>query len=96
MAENSNDKTSSTKEHTDSSGKARQRQKIRVKYKQRVKIKTRPKGYKLTRFWEKNKKNLVSYVVLLALVIATIVTVSQVIKQSIEKKQHESRQRFNW
>lgn len=72
----------------------RQKQKVRIKYRQRVKIKRRPKGYKIKRYWRKNRKNLISYVVLVILLGATLFMVLQVAKQQLERKQHEKNQRL--
>ena len=72
----------------------RKRQKIRIKYRQRVKIKRRPKGYKLKRYWNKNKKNFISYAVLAILIAATLFMVVQVAKQQMEHKRHEKNQKL--
>lgn len=78
----------------DSSSDGRQKQKIRIKYRQRVKIKKRPKGYKIKRYWRKNRKNLIAYVVLAVLLGATLFMVVQVAKQQLEHRQHEKNQRL--
>lgn len=80
---------------SESHGKtAREKQKIRIKYRQRVKVKKRPKGYKLTRYWKKNRKNLLAYLVLVILLGATMFMVMQVAKQQLEMNQHNTRQRL--
>ncbi len=76
------------------SGSGRQKQKIRIKYRQRVKVKKRPRGYKITRYWKKNKKNLAAYLVLIILLGATFFMVVQVAKQQLEMNQHNTRQRL--
>jgi hypothetical protein len=76
------------------SGGGRQKQKIRIKYRQRVKIKKRPRGYKLTRSWKKNRKNLFASVILILLLGATLFMVVQVARQQIEHNQHQIRQRL--
>jgi len=77
-----------------SSGSGRQKQKVRIKYRQKVKIKRRPKGYRIKRFWRKNRKNFLSYMVLIILLGATLFMVVQVAKQQIEHKRHEKNQRL--
>ena len=72
----------------------RQKQKIRIKYRQRVKIKKRPKGYKLKKYWKKNKKNFVAYTILVLLIGATLFMVAQVAKQQMELKRHEKNQKL--
>jgi site-specific recombinase len=72
----------------------REKQKIRIKYRQRVKIKKRPKGYKLTRYWKRNQKNLFAYIVLIILLGATMFMIVQVAKQQLEMNQHKTRQRL--
>ena len=72
----------------------RQKQKIRIKYNHRVKIRKRPRGYKLTKYWKKNKKNFVAYSVLALLLGATLFMVVQVAKQQMEHKRHEKNQKL--
>ena len=86
-------KVSDTAQESSSQG-GRQKQKIRIKYRQRVKIKKRPRGYKLTRYWKKNRKNLFASVILILLLGATLFMVVQVVKQQIEHNQHQTRQRL--
>lgn len=76
------------------SSNGRQKQKIRIKYRQRVKIKRRPKGYKIKKYWKKNKKNFVAYTVLILLIGATLFMVAQVAKQQMELKRHEKNQKL--
>ena len=76
------------------SASGRQKQKIRIKYRQRVKIKRRPKGYKIKKYWKKNKKNFVAYTVLILLIGATLFMVAQVAKQQMELKRHEKNQKL--
>jgi len=76
------------------SGSGRQKQKIRIKYRQRVKIKKRPRGYKIKKYWKKNRKNFISYAVLVLLLGATLFMVAQVVKQQLEHKRHEKNQRL--
>jgi site-specific recombinase len=79
----------------DSGGKeGREKQKIRIKYRQRVKIKKRPKGYKLTRYWKRYRKNLLAYIVLIILLGATMFMIVQVAQQQLEMNQHKTRQRL--
>lgn len=82
----------SIEENTSRSG--RQKQKIRIKYRQRVKIKKRPRGYKIKKYWKKNRKNFLSYAVLVLLLGATLFMVVQVVKQQMEHKRHEKNQRL--
>lgn len=72
----------------------RQKQKIRIKYRQRVKIKKRPRGYKIKKYWKKNRKNFLAYSVLVLLLGATLFMVVQVAKQQIEHKRHEKNQKL--
>ncbi len=72
----------------------REKQKIRIKYRQRVKVKKRPKGYKITRYWKRNRKNLFAYLVLIVLLGATLFMVVQVAKQQLEMNQHQTRQKL--
>ncbi len=72
----------------------RQKQKIRIKYRQRVKVKKRPRGYKITRYWKKNRKNMLAYLVLILLLGATLFMVMQVAKQQLERNQHNTRRRL--
>ncbi|TNF28553.1 MAG: hypothetical protein EP314_03695 [Bacteroidetes bacterium] len=72
----------------------RKKQKIRIKYRQRVKIKKRPRGYKITRYWKKNRKNIFAFLILTLLVGATVYMVGQVVKQQIEHNQHNNRKRL--
>jgi hypothetical protein len=72
----------------------RHKQKIRIKYRQKVKIKRRPRGYKLKKYWRKNKKNFLSYAILVLLLGATLFMVVQVAKQQLEHKRHEKNQKL--
>lgn len=94
MTENSNNNLDLEQGGSSSSRSGREKQKIRIKYRQRVKIKRRPKGYKLTRYWKKNKKNLLSYAVLVLLLGATLFMVVQVAKQQMEHRRHEKNQKL--
>lgn len=90
---------SMSEDHNDGSSASRsigerQKQKIRIKYRERVKIKKRPKGYKIQRYWKKNSKNLISYLVLALLIGATVFMVLQVVKQQVELRKHEKNQKL--
>lgn len=76
------------------SGEGREKQRIRIKYRQRVKIKRRPRGYKITRFFNKHRKNTFAYMVIGVLLTATIYMVVQVAKQRIEANQHQTRSKL--
>jgi hypothetical protein len=89
MSEDHNDGSSASRP----SGE-RQKHKIRIKYRERVKIKKRPKGYKIQRYWKKNSKNLISYLVLALLIGATVFMVLQVVKQQVELRKHEKNQKL--
>lgn len=89
MSEDHNNGSSATRSNGE-----RQKQKIRIKYRERVKIKKRPKGYKIQRYWKKNSKNLISYLVLALLIGATVFMVLQVVKQQVELRKHEKNQKL--
>jgi hypothetical protein len=76
------------------SGEGREKQRIRIKSKQRVKIKRRPPGFKITRLFNKHRKNVFAYLVIGVLLTATLYMVVQVAKQRIEANQHQTRMRL--
>jgi large-conductance mechanosensitive channel len=61
----------------------RKKQKIRIKYRERVRIKKRPEGNKFTRYWKKNRKNIITSFVLLTLLGFTIFMMVKVVNQKI-------------
>ena len=67
----------------------RKKQKIRIKYRERIRIKKRPEGNKFTRYWKKNKKNIITSFVLLALLGFTIFMIGKVISHRIEMNKYE-------
>lgn len=85
---------SENEEGSTGTSNGRKKQKIRIKYRQRVKIKKRPRGYKITRYWKKNRKNIFAFIILSLLVGATVYMVAQVVKQQIEHNQHNNRKRL--
>lgn len=94
MSQDFEDKMAANSEESAGRKSGREKQKIRIKYRQRVKIKRRPKGYKLKRYWRKNKKNFLSYAVLALLLGATLFMVVQVARQQMEHKRHEKNQKL--
>jgi hypothetical protein len=70
----------------------RKKRKIRIKYRERVRIKERPKSSKLSRYWKKNRKNIVVGVLMISLLTATLFMVGKVLKQRIEMNKLEK----NW
>ena len=62
----------------------RKKKKIRIKYRERVKITKRPKGYKIKRFWKKNKKNLIAVIILFSLLGITLFMAVRLLKHEIE------------
>ena len=94
MSENSMSEGLESEADESVSASGRQKQKIRIKYRQRVKIKRRPKGYKIKRYWKKNKKNFLSYTILVLLLGATLFMVVQVARQQMEHKRHEKNQKL--
>ena len=62
----------------------RQKQKIMIKYREKVKLKRRPRGYKLRKSWNKNKKNILSYLVLIVLLGSMLFVVFQITKSQFK------------
>lgn len=77
-------------EMQNSSG-GREKQKVRIKFQQRTKIKSRPRGFKVKRFWKKHQKSFFAYLILSILISATVVMVVDVVKQQMEENKHYSR-----
>ena len=88
MSQDFEDKMAANSEESAGRKSGREKQKIRIKYRQRVKIKRRPKGYKLKRYWRKNKRNILSYAIIILLLAATLFMVVQVTRQQIERNLH--------
>jgi site-specific recombinase len=62
----------------------RKKHKIRIKYRERIRIKKRPEGNKITRYWKKNKKNVITSFVLLTLLVFTIFMIGKLVNQRID------------
>ena len=72
MNDNLLPKNVTSDEANPSSQSGRKKQKIRIKYRERVRIKQRPKGNKVMRYLAKNKKIVLSYIILISLLSATL------------------------
>ncbi|MCF8463716.1 MAG: hypothetical protein K9G41_02665 [Flavobacteriales bacterium] len=72
-----------------SPSKERVKQKIRIKYKERVRIKKRPEGNKVTRYWKKNKKNIITTTIVLSLLLYTIFMILKVAKHKIDMNKYD-------
>ncbi len=62
----------------------RKKKKIRIKYRERVRITQRPKGNKVTRYLAKNKKIVVSYIILISLLSTTLFMLGKLAVNRVE------------
>lgn len=67
----------------------RKRRKVKIRYRERVRITERPKGYKIRRFWRKNKKNVVAAAILLSLLGITLFMMVRLATHQVEMNKLE-------
>jgi hypothetical protein len=82
MSEDSVNNIGSGTEETSAKG-GRKRQKIRIKYRERVRIK-RTEGNKTIRYWKKNKKNIITAIIILTLFGYTIFMIGRIINERVK------------
>lgn len=62
----------------------RKKRKVRIKYRERVRVKQRPKGNKIIRHLKKNRNKVLSYIILISLLSATLFMLGKLAVQRVE------------
>ncbi len=67
----------------ESPSKGRVKKKVRIKYRERVRIK-RTEGNKTIRYWKKNKKNIITAIIILTLLGYTFFMIGRIINERVK------------